>query len=129
MIHTVYILWHHYLGEKKKDALWDTNLKAYKFEINFEQLVNDMQVFFGQPSSGEREQSFPHAKWIRKALEFLEKIGYCKKKDKSIYFIYWKDLRGDILERFIKDYLNLKSKSKKSDHGTQYKQPDFFDSQ
>ena len=104
------VLWNHVFIELKTAVKMDEESKTWPIDVNIPNLTRDVQKLYGQTPSEEREASFPNIKWIRSAVEHFEVLGLAKKKDLDNYTVGYKNLRGDLLERFSKARKKVKEK-------------------
>lgn len=107
------ILWTHLFNELKSNIQFDQKTRTWPFDINIQDITNRLQKLYGQHSAGEREASFPQIKWLREALEHFEALGLAKRKNLDHYTILYKQLRGDLLERFSRARNKMKEKNER----------------
>lgn len=127
VVYTTRIFWENICGARKSADTWSKDKKAHILQMTVEDVTDELQEFFGQPSRGEREQEIPNQKWVRKTLDFLVDVRYAEKIEEGQYTVFWKEIRGDTLERFAKLWLELKKKKPRKK--TKGKQLKLFESQ
>jgi len=114
LVYTARIFWENICSAKISAETWSKDKKAHILELNIEEITEELQRFFGQLSEGTRDQEIPNKKWIKKVLDFFVIAGYAEKTDDDETFVVlWKEIRGDILERFSRLWLKLGQKRKK----------------
>ncbi|MCK4329642.1 hypothetical protein KAX02_07345 [candidate division WOR-3 bacterium] len=116
-VYTARIFWEEICSIKISSETWSKDKKAHILQLTVEEITKELQEFYGQPSRGEREQEIPNKTWVKNVLNFLVDTGHAKKsKEDEIYTIFWKKIRGDILERFSRDWIKLEEKRDKKTH-------------
>lgn len=114
IVYTTWIFWKDVCSSKISSETWSKSKKAHVLTLNTDEITRELQVYYGQVSTGEREQEIPKKKWIKKVINFLIAAGYAEETSENDTFIVeWRKIRGDILERFSELWIKLEQKMKK----------------
>lgn len=114
VVYTTRIFWENVCSAKISSETWNKSKKAHILRLNTDEVARELQEYYGQISTGEREQEIPKKKWIKKVINFLVVAGYAEKTEEDETFIVlWKVISGDILERFARLWIKFEQKVKK----------------
>jgi len=109
-------LWTDYLPSKLDEGEYDEQKKAMLLKVSVNDVTDELQKAFGSKAlhKDDRSGEFPTQKWIKKAFDQLASYNLAKRSSENDeYFIFFKTLRGDVLERFIQ-YESKKGKDEPS---------------
>jgi hypothetical protein len=109
------VLWNQLFNDLKISVKMDERTKTWPISISIPGITSDLQRLYGQVHDPRdlREVSFPNIAWVREAIEHFEVLGLAKREDLDNYTILFKNLRGDLLERFSKARKLMKKKLEK----------------
>jgi hypothetical protein len=111
------VLWSHLFNDLKSSVKYDEKTKSWPFNIDISDITMQVQKLYGQHTNNERETSFPKIKWVREAIEHYEAIGLAKEITNDQYIIHYKNLRGDLMEKFSKARKKVEEKREKARQG------------
>lgn len=101
--HTMEILWQVLFNEMKSEKDYDEQDRAWLLPVNLNDLTEDLQRLYGSTGSEPRRVAFPRVQWVRNAMDAFVSLELAQKVDDSQYYVvYFKKIRGDVLERFVK---------------------------
>jgi len=97
------ILWQDIFNEKKSTLPFDEEIGGWVLEINLEEVTNDLQLLYGSDGSNFRDVRFPVTNWVREAMDAFVKLKLAERSSNGTdYKVFFKRIRGDIIERFLK---------------------------
>lgn len=94
------VLWQDIFNPMKSEAEFDEALRCWPLYVNVEDLTKDVQTLFGSPGCKPREVEYPQHDWVKLALEAFVRLGLAKPKDNGEYVVFFRPLRGDVIEKF-----------------------------
>lgn len=101
------ILWQVIFTERKSETEYDNEFKAWVFEINLDELTNDLQNLYGSEGNNPREVCYPRIGWVREAMEGFVNLGLAQKTSgKGNYIVLFKRLTGNVIEMLSKHRQN-----------------------
>jgi hypothetical protein len=115
---TMAVIWNDLFTEMARSTEIDKNRKAYIFEVDVISITKELQKLYGSNGNAPRQVEFPRKTWVRKAFDAFSRLGYVESIGHDRYRVFYKQIRGDILERFTKQRINPKTK-KPRDNGKQ----------
>jgi hypothetical protein len=122
VVYTARIFWEDICSPQISLGTWDKDRKAHVLELTVEEITEELQKYYGQPSRGKREPEIPNKKWVKNMLEFLVTAGHAERSGKDgVYTIFWKRIREDLLDKFSRDWIRLKQKKRKKEIEQQLK--------
>ena len=107
---TMTVIWNDIFTEMARNVDLDKNRKAYIFEVDLAKLTKDLQRFYGSRGNIRREAEFPKKAWVQKAFDGFVRLGYVELMEQDKYRVFFRHVRGDILEKFAKQRINPKTK-------------------
>ncbi len=122
---TMQVLWMDIFNEMARNVVFNKNIKAYLLEVDINDMTKELQRLYGSTGSKHREAQFPKKAWVQKAFDGFVRLDLAEVISHDKYRVFFKQIRGDILEKFSKQRQNSKTK-KLSDDG---KQLTFLDNQ
>lgn len=99
--YTMSILWQQIFNSIKGPKI-DPKLKSYPIDINVNLLTEELQKINGSMGNSHREVKFPHIGWIRAAMDAFVDLEYAIKTDDDNYRVYFKYIREDPIDHFVK---------------------------
>lgn len=121
--YTMEILWNKIFSQypKMEEFMESGGIKIINIEVNIDELTQKLREQFTDYFGGDpRQPELPKTRWVREALEMLEKLNYAKKSDNNDkeYTVKYKSIKNT-LRRFsleIQETLNEKHKIKTLDN-------------
>lgn len=121
--YTMEILWNKIFSQypKMEEFMESGGIKIITIEVNVDELTQKLREQFSDYNEGDpRQPELPKTKWVKEAMEMLEKLNYAKKsnEDDNEYIVKYKSI-NNTLQRFsreIYDSLNEKHKIKTLDN-------------
>jgi len=111
--HTMVSLWQHVFNEMKATADYDEEERAWVLDVNVMHLTSELQSLSGSTGDQPREVAFPRTDWIREAMEAYALLGLARRVGEGQDFqVFFRRIRGDIIERFAKHRSHLKQTGK-----------------
>lgn len=101
------ILWQDVFTRKKstENVERDGSLGYWPLNVSLADLTDLLKKEYGSGATGEREVVYPRQGWVRGALDALTRIDLAKYEDGDSYLIKFRQLRGELIERFAKQRL------------------------
>lgn len=88
------------------ESVYDEEKGSRKISVSLSNVTEELQKAYGSGllRQDSRSSEFPRRKWVRQAFEWLvrQKRAIPPANGSDNYTIYYKPLRGDVLDRFIK---------------------------
>ncbi len=107
---TMSVIWLDILTDLARKAEFDKTLRAYPLDIALNDVTIELQKLYGSAGKAHREVQFPKKAWVKRAFDGFVRIGFAKEISSGVYRVYFKQFKGDMLERFAKQRLNPKTK-------------------
>lgn len=115
---TMSVLWMDIFNETARGIEFNKNLKAYLLEVDVNDVTKELQRLYGSTGNKHREAQFPKKAWVRKAFDGFVRLDLAEIISHDKYRVFFKQIRGDILEKFAKQRQNSETK-KSIDDGKQ----------
>lgn len=115
---TMSVLWMDIFNEMVRSVEFNKNLKAYLLEVDINDMTKELQRLYGSTGKQHREAQFPKKAWVQKAFDGFARLNLAEVISHDKYRVFFRQIRGDILEKFAKQRQNPKTK-KPIDNGEQ----------
>jgi len=101
--YTMRILWQDIFNARRPEGEFEEEKRAWLLKVNVEKLAEDLQRTYGSIRGEARDRCYPRTGWVREAMEAFVRLNLARRLDeRGEYQVYFKQLRGDIIERFVK---------------------------
>ena len=107
---TMSVIWLDIFTDMARKVAYDKNIKAYPLDINLNNITNELQKLYGSTGKGHREVQFPKKAWVKRAFDGFVRIGLAEEISPDSYRVFFKQVKGDTLEKFSKQRISPKTK-------------------
>jgi hypothetical protein len=78
----------------------DTNGRYVTVPVSVPAIAEQFQDAYGSRGGEDRDVAYPKTSWIRNAMDKFVSIRLARKVDADNYVVLYREIRGDVLERF-----------------------------
>jgi hypothetical protein len=107
-------LWTEFFPSMLEKGIFDERIRATRINVSVDEITHEMQQAYGSGalSQDSRSSEFPSKKRIREAFDRLVrfKLATPPTRGDDGYVVFYRNLRGDVRERFINMEVNLLAK-------------------
>lgn len=97
------VLWQNIFNPKKsEEGVFNEKFSRWEFSVSIDELTEELQKVYGKISMNDRDKSFPKTSWVKEALDSFVEIGFAEETESKNFIIFFKKIKGDVVEEFIK---------------------------
>lgn len=106
------ILWQHVFTHRRPGEERDEELGYWPIAVAADELTDYLQRMYGSLGEAAGEVRFPRKKWVRLALDAFAQIGLATHDGDDNFTISFRQLKGELVERFARRRLQPTPKKK-----------------